>query len=406
VASAQVRRTLFWSALGALGYTYVLFPLVVLLRAVLRPKPHAEGEVTPAVTIVIAAHNEAASIRPKLVNLLSLDYPDERLEIVIASDGSDDGTDEIVRSFEDRGVRLLSLPRVGKAAALNAAVAAAAGEILVFSDANSIYAPDALRALVRPFADPTVGGVAGDQRYLREADADGIASGETHYWDLERRLKAAESLSGNVISGTGAIYAVRRSLFQPISAGVTDDFFTSTGVIAQGYRLVFAADAVAYEPVSRTGEIELGRKVRVMTRGLRGVLLRRRLLDPRRYGFYALQLFTHKVLRRTMIFPLAAIAATSPLLWRRGPLYRAATVAQAAFYTLAAAGIVLTGRPLGRRRVLALPAFFALVNLAALRAVWNVVRGHNIDRWEPRRPEATADDAAPGREVPARTGGS
>ncbi len=401
-----MRRALFWSALGVLAYTYLLFPLVVLLRAALRPRPHLTGDVTPAVTMVIAARNEAAGIGAKLDNLLSLDYPAARLEVVVASDGSDDGTDEIVGAYADRGVRLVRRPRLGKAPALDAAVGQANGEVLVFSDANSIYAPDALRALVRPFADPLVGGVAGDQRYIGATDTDAIASGERSYWDLERRLKAAESRSGNVISATGAIYAVRRSLFGPVSPGVTDDFFTSTGVIAQGHRLVFAADAVAYEPVSKTAEIELGRKVRVMTRGLRGVLLRRELLDPRRHGFYALQLFTHKVLRRTMALPLVAIATTSPLLWRRGTLYRAATVAQAAFYALGAAGILLAGRPLGRRKALALPAFFTLVNVASLRAVWNVLRGQQIDRWEPRRSEAAAGGAAPGRKTAAPTGGS
>jgi len=401
-----VRRLLFWSAAGTLTYTYVLFPLLVIVRRALRPRPHRRAEITPSVTMIIAAHNEAASIGGKLENLLSIDYPEDRLEVVIASDGSDDGTDEIVGRYGERGIRLLSLPRLGKAAALNAAVTEAHGEILVFSDANSIYALDALRALVRPFADPEVGGVAGDQRYLAGDLADAIAAGEERYWDFDRRLKAAESGAGNAISATGAIYAVRRSLFRPVPPGVTDDFYTSTGVIALGYRLVFAADAVAYEPVATTGEIEFGRKVRVMTRGLRGVLLRRSLLDPRRHGFYALQLFTHKVLRRTMALPLLALAVTSPLLWRRGALYRAATVAQTAFYALGAAGILLAARPLGRRQALALPAFFTLVNFASLRAVWTLLRGRNIDRWEPKRPEAAADGAPPGREAPARSGGS
>jgi cellulose synthase/poly-beta-1,6-N-acetylglucosamine synthase-like glycosyltransferase len=381
-----VRRLLFWSAAGLLAYTYLLFPLLVLLRAALRPRPYDSREITPSVTLVISAHNEAASIGAKLENLLSLDYPDDRLEVVIASDGSDDGTDELVRAYAERGVRLVSLPRVGKAAALNAAVAEAGGEVLAFSDANSIYAPDALRALVRPFADPSVGGVAGDQRYLSRDGADAIASGEQRYWDLDRLLKEAESRAGSVISATGAIYAVRRSLFRAVPSGVTDDFFTSTGTIAQGYRLVFAADAVAYEPVAKTSEVEWGRKVRVMTRGLRGVLMRRELLDSRRHGFYAVQLLTHKLLRRTMVFPLAVAAGASPLLWRRGRIYRAATLAQAALYGLGAGGMLLRGRPLGRRKVFMLPAFFCFVNAASLSAVWNVVRGRRIDRWEPQRP--------------------
>jgi cellulose synthase/poly-beta-1,6-N-acetylglucosamine synthase-like glycosyltransferase len=388
-----VRRLLFWSAAGLLAYTYLLFPLVVLLRAALRPRPYDSGEITPTVTLVISAHNEAASIDAKLENLLSLDYPEDRLEVVIASDGSDDGTDELVRAYAERGVGLVSLPRVGKAAALNTAVTEAEGEVLVFSDANSIYAPDALRALVRPFADPSVGGVAGDQRYRSRDGADAIASGEQRYWDFDRLLKKAESRAGSTISATGAIYAVRRSLFRSVPPGVTDDFFTSTGAIAQGYRLVFAADAVAYEPVAQTSEVEWGRKVRVMTRGLRGVLMRRELLDARRHGFYAVQFLTHKLLRRTMVFPLAVAAATSPLLWRRGRIYRAATLAQATVYGLGAGGMLLRDRPLGRRKAFMLPAYFCFVNAASLRAVWNVVRGRRIDLWEPQRlPAAEAED--------------
>ncbi|MGH3027046.1 MAG: glycosyltransferase family 2 protein [Gaiellaceae bacterium] len=401
-----MRRLFFWSAAGLLAYTYVLFPLLVLLRAALRPRPYESREITPTVTLVISAHNEAASIGAKLENLLSLDYPDDRLEIVIASDGSDDGTDELVRGYAERGVRLVSLPRVGKAAALNAAVAEAGGEVLVFSDANSIYASDALRTLVKPFADPAVGGVAGDQQYLSRDDADAIASGEQRYWDLDRLLKAAESRAGSTISATGAIYAVRRSLFRSVPPGVTDDFFTSTEAIAQGYRLVFAADAVAYEPVAKTGEVEWGRKVRVMTRGLRAVLMRRELLDPRRHGFYAVQLLTHKLLRRTMVFPLALAAMSSPLLWRRGRIYRAATLAQAAVYGLGAGGLLLRDRPLGRRKAFMLPAFFCFVNAASLRAAWNVVRGHRIDRWEPQRPPAAErEDAQSLPPMPTPPGG-
>jgi glycosyltransferase involved in cell wall biosynthesis len=391
-----VRRVLFWSAIATLLSTYLLFPLLVLLRALLRSRPHLADDITPPLTMIIAAHNEATSIRAKLENILSLQYPADRLEVVIASDGSDDRTEEIVRSFEDRSVRLLSLPRRGKAAALNAAADVAIGDILVFSDANSIYASDALRALVRPFADPLVGGVAGDQRYVADGDAGAVAAGEQRYWDFDRILKAAESRAGNVISATGAIYAVRRSLFRPVPDGVTDDFFTSTGVVAQGYRLVFAPEAVAFEPVAGTAELEFGRKVRVITRGLRGVVLRRELLHPRSHGFYSVQLLGHKLLRRLMVFPLAVAASTSPLLWRHGRIYRLATVLQGAVYGLGAAGILLARRPLGRRKALVLPAFFCFVNIAALKATWNLVRGRRIDRWEPRREPAHTPADAPG----------
>ena len=379
--------------------------MIVLVRGFIRPRKYKAEDITPSVTMVLAAHNEAANIGPKLENVLALDYPSERMNVVVASDGSNDGTDEIVRRCEGPRVRLLSLNRCGKAAALNAAAAAARGEILVFSDANSMYVPDALRALVRPFADPLVGGVAGDQRYVAEGRGDAITSGEQSYWNLDRMLKTAESRAGNVISATGAIYAVRRSLFRPVPDGVTDDFFTSTGVISQGYRLVFAPDAVAFEPVAGTAELEFGRKVRVITRGLRGVLVRRDLLDPRNHGFYAVQLLSHKLLRRMMVFPLAVAGATSPLLWRHGRIYRVATLLQGGLYGFGAAGILLARKPLGRRKPFVLPAFFCFVNLAALHATWNVVRGRRIDRWEPKRKPASADaEAADAQSAPAARG--
>jgi GT2 family glycosyltransferase len=378
-------RALFWLAGALVAYTYAGFPLIVLLRGRLRPRPHRSAPITPAVSIVIAARNEAPVIAGKLEGLVALDYPPERLEIVVASDGSDDGTVAAARACADPRVRVLDLPRVGKARALDAAVAVATGEILVFTDANSMFAPGALRALVAPFADGEVGGVAGDQRYTPAAREDAVARGERGYWSFDRALKAAESRAANVISATGAIYAVRRSLYRAPPEGVTDDFAISTAVICAGRRLVFAPQAVAYEPVGASAEIELARKVRVMTRGLNAVVARRELLDPRRHGFYAVQLLSHKVLRRLMAVPLVVMAATSARLRRRSALYAGVAAAEGAVAALGATGLLLGGRPIARRRAVALPTYFCLVNLASLRATMNVVRRRPIDRWEPRR---------------------
>ena len=210
----------------------------------------------------------------------------------------------------------------------------------MFTDANTMFEPEALRALVAPFADPEVGGVAGDQRYLpaggsRRPDA----AGERSYWDFDRRVKLAESAAGSTVAATGAIYAIRRELFQPVIAGVTDDFITSTAVIDQGRRLVFAPDAVAWEPVAASNRLEYRRKVRIMTRGLRGVAARRELLDPRRTGFYAVQLVSHKVLRRLMAIPLLVVAAGAPLLWGEGALYQLTSLGAAAVAGLGAVGL-------------------------------------------------------------------
>jgi cellulose synthase/poly-beta-1,6-N-acetylglucosamine synthase-like glycosyltransferase len=386
-----IPEIVFWGAIGLAAWTYVLFPACLWLRARLRPRPFHAADATPRVSLVICAYNEAAGIGARLENALALDYPPDRLEVIVASDGSTDGTDAIVRGFAPRGVRLLGLPRQGKIPALNAAAAAATGEVLVFSDANSIYEPGALRALLRPFADPEVGGVAGDQRYLRPGRRADGADGERAYWDLDRQLKRWQSAAGSVTSATGAIHAVRAGLFRPVPPGVTDDFWISTNVVAQGRRLVFAGDAAAWEPATPSSGHEFRRKVRVMTRGLRGVLLMRELLDPFRHGFYSVQLFSHKVLRRLAVLPLAAILLATPWLWSSGPFYRAAALAQAAFYAAAALGALL---PEGMLRavwlrvpakLLALPAFFCMVNAAAGLAALNVLRGHRIDAWEPQR---------------------
>jgi cellulose synthase/poly-beta-1,6-N-acetylglucosamine synthase-like glycosyltransferase len=395
-----LRAGVFWASAAVLGYTYVGFPLLVLVRSRLRPAPYRSDDITPTVTLLVAAHNEARSIGAKLDNALALDYPADRLEIVVASDGSDDGTDAIVASYAERGVRLLGLQRVGKAAALDAAADVATGEILVFSDANSHYAPDAVRRLVRPFADSSIGGVAGNQRYRPHSASDATTAGEQVYWDFDRVLKEAESLAGSTISATGAIYAIRRSLFRGVPVGVTDDFAVSTSVIEQGYRLVFAADAVAWEPVASSGGAEWGRKVRIMTRGFRGVVERRALLDPTRYGFYSVQLASHKVLRRLMGIPLLALAVAAPALWRRGRIYQLATVGQVTFYALGVAGLAIGRRGPGRHRLLAAPSFFIMVNAAAMTALWNVVRGRRIDRWDPARSADVTPEQAPPAAAP------
>jgi cellulose synthase/poly-beta-1,6-N-acetylglucosamine synthase-like glycosyltransferase len=389
---------LFWIAVAVILFTYVFFPALVFVRGRLVRKPFKTAEITPPMTMVIAAHNEEANIAAKLDNILSLDYPRDQLDVIIASDGSNDRTNEIVRGYAARNVTLLALPRQGKAPALDAAVAVAHGDILVFSDANSMYSPGSLRALARPFADAEVGGVAGNQVYLAKRSEGLSGDGEKSYWSFDRKLKQSQSKSGNAISATGAIYAIRRSLFRGVPVGVTDDFATSTDVIAQGKRLVFAPDAIAYEPVAGTGGLEFGRKVRVITRGLRGVLVvRRELLNPFRYGFYAFQLFSHKVLRRLVVFPLLLLLLVSPLLWNAGPLYQVATVLQFAFYLCGLLGLVLRNTPLGRFKLFTIPFFFCMVNTASLIAAINLIRGHRIDFWEPKReghaPANTATDA-------------
>jgi cellulose synthase/poly-beta-1,6-N-acetylglucosamine synthase-like glycosyltransferase len=379
---------IFWVATFLIVYTYIGFPFGVVLRGLLWRHPYERVELVnlPTVTIVISAYNEAKSIAAKLNNISSMEYPRDRLEVVIASDGSTDGTNAIVERYKEHGVKLLSLPRVGKAAALNAAVSAASGEILVFSDANSMYKANAIQELVKPFGDPKVGGVAGNQIYRTENSRGSSTDGERAYWGFDRMLKQFQGKSGNTLAATGAIYAVRRSLFRPIPDGVSDDLVTSTGVIVQGFRLVFASEAIAYEPVAATSQMEFGRKVRVIIRSWKALIARRELLNPFRYKFYAIQLFSHKVLRYLVVFPLLMLFVVSPFLWTRGFLYQMATMGQVAFYSCALVGWLFNRTRFGRRRIFTIPFYFSMVNAASLVAIIKVLRGHQIKHWEPQRP--------------------
>ena len=379
-----MRLVLFWGSVSTILYTYILYPVLVMLRGKLRNNPVRAANITPRVSMIISAYNEAENIEEKLKNTVAVDYPKELLEVIVASDGSSDGTNEIVRRFEKDGIRLLDLPRQGKARCMNTAVSSSSGEILVFSDANSMYNPGAIRALVAPFADSDVGGVAGNQVYKQDHAA-GTGDGEKSYWKLDRKLKSSQSQAGNAISATGAIYAIRKSLFMLVPEGVTDDFVTSTRVIAQGYRLVFAPDAKAFEPVAKSSTKEFGRKVRVINRGLRSVWVMRELMNPFKHGFYALQIFSHKILRRLAVFPLIILLIVSPLLWSAGLIYKIATVGQAAFYTLALLGSYLDMAQKQTKKIFSIPFFFGLVNLASFVATINILRGKRIVRWEPQR---------------------
>ena len=373
---------LFWGAGCLIIYTYIGFPLILALRGLLRPKPFKRGQETPLVSLIIVAYNEAPVIVKKLDNARSLEYPRDRLEIIVASDGSDDGMNELVAAYGSDQVRLLVLPRQGKNRSLNAAVATAQGEILVFSDADSMLAPDALRHLVAPFDDPGVGGVGGDYSYTTNTEE---GAGERAYWNLDRVLKRLQSRAENMTSATGQIYAIRRTLFKPVPMSVTDDFYTSVQVVSAHRRLVFEPRAMARGPVAASSNAEFKRKVRVMTRGLNGVRLSSHLLNPFEYGFFAIQLLSHKVLRRLMAIPLFVLAATAPLLWARGRFYRIATLLQFGFHGAALVGFLARGTRIGKLKIFSLPFFFDMVNIASLVAAANVLRGKRQDVWVTQR---------------------
>lgn len=386
----SVALWVFWSAVAALVYTYAGFPLLVGLWGSLRRRRVRQEDVTPSVSLIVAAYNEEAVIAAKLRNCLALDYPPEALEIFLASDGSDDRTESIAVEFAGNRVHLLALPRRGKIFALRDAVAQARGDILVFSDANTMLDPQALRKLVRNFADASVGGVCGNQMYMKSRRGDSSEGGESLYWNYDKWLKCMQTRTGSIVAADGAIYAIRRDLFRmPEVTAVTDDFAISTAIVLQNRRLVFEPEALAYEPGTGAAGREFRRKVRLMNRGMRGVLLRRSLLNPFRHGFYAVILFSHKVVRRLAPIFLLALLASNLFLVQR-PFYATTAVLQLGFYTLATAGWLFKSRRAGRAKFLSIPFFYCLANAAALVAMMRLLRGEQIERWQPQRRVAEA----------------
>jgi cellulose synthase/poly-beta-1,6-N-acetylglucosamine synthase-like glycosyltransferase len=376
----------FWLSAGFLAYIYAGFPAIVAVVGGIRRRTVRAEPVTPSMSLIIAAYNEEEVIASRIENALALDYPARRLQILVAADGCSDATEAIVGRFGARGVELLSLPRRGKIRAIEAAVARATGEILVLSDANITCHPQALRALARNFADPEVGGVAGRVGYRLEERSESSSQGESLYWDYDTRLKQLESHTGSVVSAHGGLYAIRRRLYRPVAdSAVTDDFAISTAVVEQGYRLVFEPGARATEFAVPEARREFGRRVRLMTRGLRGVILRRRLLNPFRFGFYAVVLLSHKVLRRLAPLALALIAAASAWLAPASPFFLAIAVAQAAFYALATLGFLLRRTAAGRLKALYIPFYYCMANAACAVAAVQLLVGRRVELWEPQR---------------------
>jgi cellulose synthase/poly-beta-1,6-N-acetylglucosamine synthase-like glycosyltransferase len=367
----------------AIAMPFIAYPLLLWARAHFAPSAIRAADYTPEVDLLIAAHDEEDSIEARIENALSLDYPSDRLRIWVASDGSEDATVAISRRFEAHGVRVLDLPRGGKAVALVRAVDASCGEILAFSDANSHWPPNALKCLLRPFADPTVGGVAGDQRYIEGGSSSTESLGERGYWSFDRVLKRWQSRAGNVVSATGAIYAIRRTCFEAPPSDATDDFMISTGVIAAGQRLVFAEDAIALEPPAESTRGEFRRKVRIITRGLRAVGYRRGLMNPFSTGLYAFELLVHKLWRRLVWLPSLALVLSTPF-----ALSNSSALGWLPLLFFVGALLGTLGRiwpVLNRFRPVALASYVVMVNSACALATLNALRGRRIARWEPER---------------------
>lgn len=374
----------FWLCIGGIAATYVAYPLIIVLLANLYSAEKPGGGHTPTVTMVINAYNEEAVIRAKLENTLAIDYPGDLLEVLVISDESTDATDEIVREFADRSVRLLRQePRGGKSRGLTRFVPVARGEILIFSDANSMYDGQAVRELVRPFSDETVGYVVGHQRYQQD-DESPVSVSERLYWWLEVELKRGETQVGSVVGGDGAIYAIRKRLFRPLEDDDLSDFVLPLEIVVAGYRGVFQDSAHCSEDVAGSFSGEFRRKVRIVNRALTAVMRVPAALNPAAVGWFALQLFFHKVLRWFVPYLLlVALAANIGLVISGDSVFYVYLLcAQAVLYAIAALGGLRGLRQFAPIYVL---FYFCLVNVAALQGTLRALRGHSFSTWQPER---------------------
>ena len=379
-----VAEIVFWFSAGALLYTYAGYPLLVALVSSLRPRAVRRGVYEPSVSVIITAYNEERDLAAKLENTLQLDYRRDLLEVIVASDCSTDRTDEIARGFAARGVRLHVQPeRLGKTAAQNAAVEQAHGEIILFSDATSIYQPKVLRAMMPNFADPSVGCVAGRLVYVDPADS-GVGRGARSYWDYETFLKRHESRVCSLIGASGCLYAVRRSAYVPLYHEACSDFIIATKMVEQGLRAVYEPEAVCMEETNRRTNKELEMRVRVIAQTFTDLWRHRAMLNPFKSGFYAVQLVSHKLMRYFVPFFLLAILIASVLLARGSFLFFTVLLAQLTCY-LAAVAAWLLERAGVRSRWLVLPQYFVLANVASVIACYKFVRGERYARWEPNR---------------------
>ncbi|MBI5359963.1 MAG: glycosyltransferase family 2 protein [Planctomycetes bacterium] len=377
----------FWAIIFLLIYPYLVYPVLLVILAAICGKKHAvDDNYTPAVTLIIPAHNEEDCIADKIKNALALDYPREKLQILIGSDGSKDRTNEIVSSFKEPNILFMPFEtQSGKMSVINKCVPRATGEIIVLTDANAMFEPGTIKALIRHFADPEIGCVSGAKVIAGKTAA--TASGEGIYWKLESFLKKTETLTGSCSGADGAVYAVRKFLYSypRDTTVIMDDFAVSLGVIKQGYRCVYEPAARAFESSGMLLREEFRRKARILAGALTA------FFDY----FFALWLYdmemtfklvSHKVIR-WMGFPLmmAALVLNYYLLGIRTegglPVYDVLFKCQLAVY-----GLVMIGWALEALRIRIKPLFllfyFVMTNLAQVYGVWQYMNRPRTGAWE------------------------
>ena len=360
-----VAETLFWVSLGGLLWTHVVYPAFAVVTARLFPRAVHRSDATPSVAVIVAAFNEESVIVRRVENLRALDYPGDKLEVAVTSDASTDRTEELAAHA---GARVVRNPRGGKVAAQDHAVRETESEIVAFSDANATWAPDALRRLVEPFADPAVGYVCG-RLQLQAADG---SNQEGLYWRYELAVRGAESRLGSITGGNGAIYAVRRADYAEVDPRFGHDLSFPYLMVQRGRRAVYEPAAVAFEKPTPTNETEYRRKVRMFEHCWL-VVVRGKML--RRLGVvYLVETLSHRHLRYASGLLHVALLATSIVLVTHGWIYQAVLAVQLLLLAAAAAGVGVA-------------RYYVLVTWATVVALWNFMRRGVPATWGP--PEGT-----------------
>ncbi|MEW6606669.1 MAG: glycosyltransferase family 2 protein [bacterium] len=368
----MITTILFLISLICLGHTYIFYPLILILLSLVAKKGVARDEnFLPAVSLLVAAYNEEKIIREKVENSLSIDYPKDKLEIIITSDGSTDKTNEIVAEYKD--IILKELPRAGKITAVNKTLPQATGEIIVLSDANTMYEKDAIKKLIRNFKDETVGGVTG--KVLLTSEKATYGQGESLYGKYERYIQKKESQIFSVIGVDGAMYAIRKNLFKRIPPEIIlDDLVNGMNIVKQGYRVIYDESAVGYEDTAASSKGEFIRRVRVSGGGFQ-MIVKNQGVPSIKQPFLLFQFISHKLFRWLTPFFLIILFTTNLFLININLFYKICFICQSLFYLLALIGGFFKLKALGT------PFYFCLIQLASLIGVYRLITGKLRVTW-------------------------
>jgi cellulose synthase/poly-beta-1,6-N-acetylglucosamine synthase-like glycosyltransferase len=365
-------------------YIYFGYPLVITLIALIKKNPIDKKTFEPRVSLIITAYNEESCIASSLQNKLKLNYPKDKIEIIVVSDGSTDKTDEIVHQFSENGVKLIRQnPRAGKTQALNRAVANARGEIIIFADANSIYHADALKEILNNFHDPKVGYVTGQMKYVNP-DGSMVGDGCSIYMKYENYLRKKETLVGSIVGVDGGIDAVRRKLYIPMSMDQLPDLVLPLQVVKQGYRVVYEPSAILEESTLSHSKDEYHMRVRVSLRALWAIKDMRMMLSLRNFGLYAFQIWSHKVFRYFAFIFMILTYFSNFLLYPNHIFFKVIFIIQNIFYFIFIISFFMENleRKINRFYFV---FYFVLINIAAAHATIKFLMGKKLILWTPRK---------------------